>query len=133
MADELKDPFTPCEGDCASCESDCEGTGGMDLDQPTVTLTLDDDTEVKCAILNIFDVEDKQYIALLPLNNEGVSESGEVYLYKYFEDANHIKSLDNIEDEDEYQAAADAFNDLMENQFEGIFEETSETPETPAN
>lgn len=41
MSEELFNSAS-CSGDCADCGSDCQ-----DLDQPTVTLTLDDDTEVK--------------------------------------------------------------------------------------
>ena len=52
-----------CAGDCASCGSDC----GIDVNQPTVTLTLEDDSEVVCAVLNIFSApNDREYIALLP-------------------------------------------------------------------
>ena len=45
MSEELFNSAS-CSGDCTSCGSDCQ-----DLDQPTVTLTLDDDTEVKCLSL----------------------------------------------------------------------------------
>ena len=62
---------TKCNGDCASC-------GG---DGVTVTLTLDDDSTVECAIVGIFDGGDKEYIALLPLDENGQNEDGEVYLY----------------------------------------------------
>ena len=40
---------TKCNGDCASC-------GG---DGVTVTLTLDDDSTVECAIVGIFDAGDR--------------------------------------------------------------------------
>lgn len=102
-----------CEGDCASCGSDC---GDLDLDQPTVTLTLDDDTEMTCAILTIYPVQDKQYIALLPLDEDGSNESGEVYLYRYMENEGGQPSLDNIETDEEYEIAADAFDELMDAQ-----------------
>ena len=63
MSEELFNSAS-CSGDCADCGSDCQ-----DLDQPTVTLTLDDDTEVKCAVLTIFPAPNqKEYIALLPLD-----------------------------------------------------------------
>ena len=59
MSEELFNSAS-CSGDCTSCGSDCQ-----DLDQPTVTLTLDDDTEVKCAVLTIFPAPNqKEYIAL---------------------------------------------------------------------
>lgn len=92
--------------------------GGM-----TVTLSLEDDTEVECAILTILEVNDKEYIALLPLDEDGENEDGEVYLYKYFEDENGIPSLDNIEDDEEYEAVADAFDQFLDDaEFEEIDE-----------
>ena len=40
----------------------------MDLEQEemTVTLTLDDGSEVECVVLTIFEAGDRDYIALLP-------------------------------------------------------------------
>ena len=34
----------------------------------TVTLTLDNDEVVECAVLTVYTANDKEYIALLPLN-----------------------------------------------------------------
>ena len=101
-----------CSGDCGSCGSDCGGN--VDLGQPTVTLTLDDDTDVTCAVINIFPAGDKQYIALLPLDENGENQNGEVYLYRFYEDEHGNPNLDNIETDEEYQTAADAFNKLAE-------------------
>ena len=41
----------------------------------TVTLTLDNDEELECAVLSIFEAEGQEYIALLPLNEDGNSDS----------------------------------------------------------
>ncbi len=60
---------TPCTSeDCSGCEG-C-GTDG----EATVTLTLDDGTVQECAVLTIFPVDDKQYIALLPLDENGEND-----------------------------------------------------------
>ena len=108
MSEELFNSAS-CSGDCADCGSDCQ-----DLDQPTVTLTLDDDTEVKCAVLTIFPAPNqKEYIALLPLDENGENEDGEVYLYRYYEE-NGQPNLDNIDSDEEYEIAADAFDELMD-------------------
>lgn len=81
----------------------------------TVTLTLDDDTEVECVVLTIFNAGEREYIALLPV--EGAeSEEGEVYLYRYSETEAGEPSLDNIEDDDEYELVADAFDELLDEQ-----------------
>ncbi len=53
----------------------------MDLEQEemTVTLTLDDDSEVECVVLTIFEAGDRDYIALLP--TEGAEAEEERYTY----------------------------------------------------
>ena len=81
----------------------------------TVTLTLDDDSVVECEVITIYEANGKDYIALLPLNEKDESESGDVYLYRYTEE-NGEPSLENIEDDDEYEIAADAFDEWMDEQ-----------------
>ena len=86
----------------------------------TVTLTLDNDEEVECAVLVIYTVDNQAYIALLPIDENGENEDGEVYLYRYNE-VDGEPELGNIEDDDEYEAAADAFDEwLDEMEFEEL-------------
>lgn len=90
----------------------------------TVELTLDNDEVVKCAILTLFEAADKEYIALLPLDEEGNTEEGDVYLYRYVETAEGDPELENIIDDEEYEIAADAFDEWMDTQeFEELDEE----------
>ena len=81
----------------------------------TVTLTLDDDTEVECVVLTIFNAGERKYIALLPVEGAD-SEEGEVYLYRYSETEDGEPALDNIEDDDEYEIVAEAFDELLDEQ-----------------
>ena len=93
-------------------------------EEVTVTLTLDNDEVIECAVLTIYSVDDKEYIALLPLDEEGDNEEGDVYIYRYVETEEGEPTLENIEDDDEYEAAADAFDEwLDEQEFEDIVEE----------
>ena len=46
----------------------------------TVTLTLENNEELECAVLNIFEAEEKEYIALLPLDENGDNTDGQIYL-----------------------------------------------------
>ena len=78
----MSDEFTAggCNpSDCASCGGGCSSAGGCDPveNHKTITLTMEDDTEVECAILTVFPVDAKEYIALLPLDENGQNESGE--------------------------------------------------------
>ena len=94
-----------------------------EFEEGTVTLTLEDDTEVECAIVSIFPAGDKEYIALLPLGGDEEAE-GEVYLYRYMEDENGEPSLENIESDEEYDIAADAFDEMLdEEEFEELVED----------
>mgnify|MGYP000105106118 CR=1 FL=1 len=88
-------------GSSSSCGgSDCSTCGGCSTDanqHSTITLTMEDDTEVECAILTIFPVDAKEYIALLPLDEEGQNHDGEVYLYSFTRTAEGAPMLSNIE------------------------------------
>ncbi|MCB7321239.1 DUF1292 domain-containing protein [Lacrimispora sp. 210928-DFI.3.58] len=81
----------------------------------TVTLTLDDDSEIECVVLTIFTAGEREYIALLPMEGAD-SEEGEVYLYRYSETEDGTPILDNIEDDDEYEIVADAFDEMLDDQ-----------------
>ena len=81
----------------------------------TVTLTLDDDTEVECVVLTVFNAGEHEYIALLRMEGAD-SEEGEVYLYRYSETEDGTPNLDNIEDDDEYEIVAEAFDELLDAQ-----------------
>lgn len=82
-----------------------------ELELETMFLTLDDDTEVECGILGVFEVDGKEYIALLPLEDETV------LLYQYHEEGEDIQ-LDVIEDDDEFEKVSNAFYDLYESDEE---------------
>lgn len=92
--------------------------GGDDTDI-LVTLDLEDGSQVECEILTIFSVNGQDYIALLPQGENGEpNEDGEVFIYRYFEDEDGNPSLDNIQDDDEYEAVSDRFDEwLDENEF----------------
>lgn len=86
-------------------------------EEMTVNLLLDDDVTVTCAVITIFEVGGKDYIALLPLDEDGNNDDGEVWLYGYSEnpdDPNEEPEIINIEDEDEYEAVADAFDEYLD-------------------
>lgn len=87
-----------------------------------VTLDLDDGSSVECQILTIFEADGRDYIALLPLDENGDdNEDGEVFIYRYSEDAEGNPSLENIEDDDEYEVVSDRFDELLdEAEFEDL-------------
>lgn len=95
------------------CECGCGCDHGCEQEEMTVTLLLDDDSELECHVLAIFPVAQRQYIALLPIEQIGAGE-GEIFLYRYQEPENGELELSNIEDDEEYEMVADAFDELLE-------------------
>ena len=86
-------------------------------DSLTVTLTLENDEELECAVLTIFETDGREYIALLPLDEEGDNDDGQVYLYRFIDNGEDEEpGLENILDDDEFEHVSEAFNEWMEEQ-----------------
>ena len=85
-------------------------------DEITVTLTLEDDSELECVVLTTLEADGRQYMALLPITDEGEEEEGEVYLYRYTQSEEGLPVLENIETDEEYEAAAEAFDSWLDDQ-----------------
>ncbi len=76
-------------------------------DEDFITLEFENGEEIECEIMGIFDVEDKEYIALLP--DDGTDD---VYLYGYKEINDEEFELVDILDDDEFDKVAAVFNKL---------------------
>lgn len=79
----------------------------------TVTLTLDNDEELECGVISIFEANDRRYIALLPLDGE-YADKDEVFLYRYEETPDGQPDLSSIETDEEYEIVADAFDEFLD-------------------
>ena len=78
-----------------------------EIEDIRVTLDLDEG-EVECKILTIFEVNKQDYIALMPLNPDGSDpDEGTVYLYRYAEDEDGIPQIDEMLDDDYFNALED--------------------------
>lgn len=92
-------------------------TGEESDEEMTVELDLEDGTHVVCSIVTILECRGKDYIALLALDENGENHDGEVWFYRYYEDEknpNAEPELEYIEDEDEYEMVADAFEEYLD-------------------
>ena len=96
-------------------------------EEMTVELTLDDGSVVNCAVVTILTVDGRDYIALLPLDENGENEDGEVWFYRYSEnpdDPNDEPVLAYIESDQEAQNVEDAFDEYLDNcEFDELVEE----------
>ena len=81
-----------------------------------MTLKLEDDREVRCAVVGIFEVEEiegKEYIALVPDDGE------EAYIYEYVEnDGEEGFELKNIETDEEFDIVESAFMALLDEELD---------------
>lgn len=85
------------------------------MEDLVVTLELDDDTTVECGVLSIFDLEEQDYIVLIPLKEDGSgNDEGEIFLYRYSEDEDGNPKLENIVSDEEYQQVADRFDEILD-------------------
>ncbi len=82
-----------------------------DENKSTVTITLEDNTEIECVVLSIFEAGERNYIAVLP--EEENEEESQVYLYRY-EEEDGTPILSNIETDEEYEIAADTFDEILD-------------------
>lgn len=101
----------------------------LEKEEMTVDLELDDGSHVTCAVVTILTVSGKYYIALLPLNEDGENTEGEVWFYRYSEnpkDPNEEPALGYIEDDEEYEAVADAFDEFLDTaEFDELVDDES--------
>lgn len=80
----------------------------LEDDEPEmITLEFDDGLEIEAEIMGIFDVDDKEYIALIPDD-----DTDDVYLYGYKEISEEEFELLDIEDDAEFEKVSAEFERL---------------------
>ena len=96
------------------CGCDC-GCGHDHHEDLFVTLTLEDNTELKCEVVAMFPASnDKQYVAVTPASGD----SEELYFFRLEPSGEEEGefTLCDIEDDDELELVADAFDELLDEQ-----------------
>ena len=92
----------------------------------TVTLSLDDGSEVECRAVTVFQAGGRDYIALLPLEGPE-KDTGNVWIYRYRENEGGEPELENIEDDEEFETALDAFDEFLDTvEFDELVEDDEE-------
>lgn len=98
------------------CGDNCGCSGH---EEPVIYVTFEDeDREVACDVLGIFEVDGVEYIALAPQDED------DVLIYRYSEDGEDIQ-LDEIATDEEYEKVSAEFDEL----FFGELEESEESDE----
>lgn len=87
---------------------------GKHLEEIVVTLPFEDGTSMDCGVFSYFEVNHKQYFALLPLKGEKeLDYSKSFMLYEVEEDEEGNPVVMYIENDAEYAVAAQYFSDLL--------------------
>ena len=80
-------------------------------------MTLENNEELECAVLNIFKADEKEYIALLPLDENGDNTDGQIYLYRFIDNGEEEEpGLENIEEDEEFDRVSAIFNEWLDTQ-----------------
>lgn len=92
--------------------------------QDQITLTLEDGSELLCDVIAVFPVDGKDYIALLPVGDD---PDAEIFLYRFEQKGEDDINLIDIEDDDEFEAVSDAFDEMLDDaDFDEMFEDDEE-------
>lgn len=114
-------------GSMAACGTKETETTEETTEEMTVELELEDGSKVNCAIVTILEVQKKDYIVLLPLNEDGKNSDGEVWFYRYLEDKTDVNAepeLAYIDSDEEYERVADAFDEYLDSaEFDELVDE----------
>lgn len=96
-----------CEDEASECGCGC----GDEMEESIIYVTFDDedDTEVACSVLDIFECNGREYIAIAPKAEVDGEDEAEVYFYRYSEDGEEVK-LDDIETDEEWNDVAELFD-----------------------
>lgn len=111
-------------GGCGHEEENVTGCGcgcdhGDEGEESIIYVTFDDEdgTEVPCTVLDIFECEGREYIAIAPKADVDGEDEAEVYFYRYSEDGEEVK-LDDIETDEEWNAVAELFDEAFFGPFD---------------
>ncbi len=85
-----------------------------DMDDIRVTIDYEDGSSVECCVLTIYEIEEQDYIALLPLEDDDETVSGDVIVMRYFEPEDGEPDIEEIEDEEELSVAVQVLQQIME-------------------
>ncbi len=88
--------------------SDQDFLKDLEDEEPIIlNITLDNGEELPSEVIGIFEVEGSEYIALLPEDDD------RVLIYRYQELSDDDIDLQNIEDDEEFQAVTEAFWEIF--------------------
>ena len=98
-----------------------EGYEGEDLDN-IVILNDEDGNEVKFEFLDLVELDDEEYVILLPVIDDGVEEEGEVVILKVedTDEDSEEESYVSVEDEEILNKGFEIFKERFKDDFDFV-------------
>ena len=98
-----------------------ENFAGEELDN-IIILNDEEGNEVKFEFLDLIDLDDEEYVVLLPVTEEGEEEEGEVVILKVedTDDDSDEESYVGIEDEDTLNKVFEIFKEKFKDDFDFV-------------
>lgn len=93
----------------------------MDFNPDIYTLIDEEGVEQTFELLDVMELEDERYFALVPYfgePEEAVEDDGDLIILKSFMDENGDEMMISIDDEDEYQRVGGIFLEKLSQMFE---------------
>lgn len=98
-----------------------ENFEGEELDN-IVILNDEEGNEVKFEFLDLIELNEEEYVILLPINDEGEEDEGEVVILKIedTDDDSEEESYVSVEDEDVLNEVFEIFKEKFKNDFDFV-------------
>ena len=98
-----------------------ENFNGEELDN-IITLNDENGNEVKFEFLDLVELDDEQYVVLLPVLEEGEEEDGEVVILKVedSDDNDEEESYVSVDDEETLMQVFNIFKDKCKDEFDFV-------------
>ena len=77
-----------------------------------IELELEEGVRQHCVVLGFFEIEDIEYVGLMPLETE------DCYIFRYEEDDEMNPVLGAIETDEEFEKASEVLDELLEELYE---------------
>lgn len=91
---------------------------GMEEEEELFTLTDEEGNESQFALVGDLELDGQEYLALIPADTEGDGEEDEYVILKVTVDENGEEILVTIDDDEEFDRVADAFEDRFLSEYD---------------
>lgn len=87
-----------------------------ELSDMTVTIDLEDGTQMECDVVLVFQENDRNYIAVVPIEQKKEAIEADIYFYRLINVGAEELGIENIEEDEEYYDVAERFEEIMDEQ-----------------